>query len=389
MRILIAGMSYAPSFNGQSVFTTTLAEGLARRGHEVWVLFPSNIGKPYSSERNGVHIQTVRAIELRFLHDELYGSFFPDQEVRRFFKGCKPDIAHIQDHYPLSVCVLHAARRLKIKVIGTNHFMPDNLAPYVPLLPSLKPTFNSILWMWMKSTFNSLDVATVPSATAAEIVRSQGVSVPVYPISCGVNLARFHPDPAVDRKGLRLRYGLDAEKKTFIYVGRVDGEKRVDVLIRAIKILARDDIQLVVTGIGAALPKLRELVHGLELKDSVRFTDFVPASDLPGLLNSVEFFAMPSEVELLSIASLEAMASGLPILAARARALPELVTDGLNGYLFNPGDAADIARCMEMLIDHPENWSLMSNASLKKVSPHNIENVLDRYEALYMQLVMT
>jgi 1,2-diacylglycerol 3-alpha-glucosyltransferase len=98
---------------------------------------------------------------------------------------------------------------------------------------------------------------------------------------------------------------------------------------------------------------------------------------------------MPSEAELLSIASLEAMASGLPILAARARALPELVTDGLNGYLFNPGDEDDAARTMQILIDHPEDWASMSAASLEKVVPHDIEKVLDRYESLYSQLIKT
>jgi len=387
MRILITGSSYAPAFNGQSIFTTTLAEGLARRGHEVWVLTPSDTGKPYYIERNGVHIQTVRAIELRFLHNQLYAAFFPDLEVHHFFKTHKPEIVHIQDHYPLSFSVLHAARRLKIKVIGTNHFMPDNLAPYIPLLSRIKPFFNSTLWMWMKWTFNSLDVVTAPSSTAAEIIRSQGVHVPVYPISCGVSLARFHPDAAVDKKALRLRYGLDPERKTFLFVGRVDREKRVDLLIRAIKILARKDIQLTVTGTGAALPMLKALGHRLQIEDQVRFTDFVPASDLPGLLNSAEFFAMPSEAELLSIASLEAMASGLPLLAARARALPELVTDGLNGYLFKPGDAADAARCMALLADHPENWAKMGATSLEKVVPHDIENVLERYEELYTQLL--
>ena len=239
----------------------------------------------------------------------------------------------------------------------------------------------------MKWTFNSLDVVTAPSSTAAEIIRSQGVHVPVYPISCGVSLARFHPDAAVDKKALRLRYGLDPERKTFLFVGRVDREKRVDLLIRAIKILARKDIQLTVTGTGAALPMLKALGHRLQIEDQVRFTDFVPASDLPGLLNSAEFFAMPSEAELLSIASLEAMASGLPLLAARARALPELVTDGLNGYLFKPGDAADAARCMALLADHPENWAKMGATSLEKVVPHDIENVLERYEELYTQLL--
>ncbi len=387
MRILITGSSYAPAFNGQSIFTTTLAEGMAQRGHEVWVLAPSETGKPYYIERNGVHIQTVSAIELRFFHNQAYVAFFADLAVHRFFKTCKPDIVHVQDHYPLSFSVLHAARRSKIKVIGTNHFIPDNLAPYIPLLPKFKSFFNSILWMWMKWTFNSLDVVTAPSSTAAEIVRSQGVHVPVYPISCGVSLTRFHPDAAVDHKAMRLRYGLDPEKKTFLFVGRVDGEKRVDLLIRAVKILARKDIQLAVTGSGAALPMLKALVHRLQLADQVRFTDFVPASDLPGLLNSVEFFAMPSEAELLSIASLEAMASGRPLLAARAMALPELVTDGANGYLFNPGDAADAARCMALLADHPENWAKMSANSLEKVVPHDIENVLKRYEELYIQLL--
>ncbi len=66
MRILITGSTYAPAFNGQSMFTTNLAEGMARRGHEVWVLLPSDRGKPYSPERNGVHIRMISAIGDKF-----------------------------------------------------------------------------------------------------------------------------------------------------------------------------------------------------------------------------------------------------------------------------------------------------------------------------------
>ena len=95
MRILITGSTYAPAFNGQSMFTTNLAEGMARRGHEVWVLLPSNNGKPYNLERNGVLIHKVSAIELSFLHSEAYTSIIPGPEVRRFFKDFKPDIIHL------------------------------------------------------------------------------------------------------------------------------------------------------------------------------------------------------------------------------------------------------------------------------------------------------
>ncbi len=387
MRILITGSTYAPAFNGQSMFTTNLAEGMARRGHEVWVLLPSDRGKPYHTERNGVHIQTVSATEMTFLHTEAYASVFPESEVRRFLKGLKPDIIHLQDHYPISVSVLFQARRAKIKLIGTNHFMPENLLPYIPLAPMLKPVLNRILWEWMKFTYTRLDVAVAPSRTAADIIRKQHIRVPVQAISCGVSLERFHPDQAVDRQAFMERYGLDPQRTTFLFVGRVDGEKRIDVLIRAIKALKRDDIQLAVTGKGAALPGLEALAQDLKVDDLVRFTGFVPDSDLPALLNCIDIFAMPSEAELLSIASLEAMATARPILAANSQALPELVTDDVNGYLFKPGSVSDAMRCMLLLADHPERWAAMGAASLEKVQPHSLENMLTCYEDLYRQIL--
>ena len=139
----------------------------------------------------------------------------------------------------------------------------------------------------------------------------------------------------MDRKICRERYGLDLDRKVFFFVGRIDKEKRIDVILRALQRLERDDIQFCVAGHGAALGKLKRMAHELELGDLVRFTGFVPNEDLPCLINSLDAFVMPSEAELLSIASLEAMACGRPMLAANAVALPELVTDGMNGYLLS------------------------------------------------------
>jgi 1,2-diacylglycerol 3-alpha-glucosyltransferase len=383
MRILIAGETYAPSFNGQAMFTTRLAEGLAARGHQVCVVTPSEYGKPYQISRNGVQINTVKAIELKFLHQQAYASFLPDVEVRRIFKRFRPEILHLQDHYPMCKCTLRFARLYGIPAVGTNHFMPENLAPYVPVIPRFWPLFNGLLWWWMKRVFNRLDLATAPSRTAVEILKAQGVNVPLQPVSCGVNLQRFQPDQAVDRAAVRRKYGLHPHQTAFLFVGRVDAEKKVDVLIRAVKLLERNDIQLVVTGNGAALHTYQGLAAQLGVEDRLHFTGFVEERDLPLLLNSVDIFAMPSEAELLSIASLEAMATARPLLAARAKALPELVDEGNNGYLFAPGDVVDAARCMALLADHPERWPEMGAASLKKVQPHSLETVLGRYEELY------
>ena len=116
------------------------------------------------------------------------------------------------------------------------------------------------------------------------------------------------------------------------------------------------------------------------------FTGYVPAQDLPALLNSIDIFAMPSEAELQSIATLEAMGTGRPVLAADAQALPELVKNGVNGYLFKAGDVDDAARRIGQLTDEREYWPAMGAASLTLVRPHSLGNTLLRYEDLYRSL---
>ncbi len=385
MRILIASTTYYPALNGQAIFTTNLARELAKRGQEVLVVYP--LDRVQQIELDGVHLQAVRSFSLTAVHGDSYVPYFPGRTVRQVFDQFHPEIVHIQDHYPLSRAVVLEAKRRGIKRLGTNHFMPENLAPYVPLISKVKPVYNWILWHWMLETYNRLDVATAQSRVAAELIRGQGLRVPVLSASCGIDLKRFHPDPRTDRRACQLRYGLDPNRILFLFVGRVDREKRVDVLLHAMQKLQRDDIQLVIAGKGTTSKELQTLAKNLGLGDRVRFTGFIPHEDLHVLLNSVDIFTMPSEAELLSIASLEAMACGRPVLLADAVALPDLVTPGVNGYLFKPGDASDAALYMERLANQRERWKEMGEASLEKAKYHSLDNTVKRYEILYKALL--
>ena len=383
MRILIAGTTYHPAVNGQAIFGPHVAEGLARHGHEVVMITHSIREKPYKIIRNGVKIFGVRSIALTRWNPSAYLSLFPGEPVHRVFRSFKPDVVHIQDHYPISWSIANLGHKYAVPVAGTNHFMPENLAPYLQGVAWFKPGFNWALWKWMLTLYNQLDIATAPSRTAAEILRRKGLRIPVFPISCGVDPQRFRPMPDIDRQAMRRRYGLNLDRYTLLFVGRVDGEKRIDLLIRALNLINRDDIQLAVAGRGAAAGTLKKLANDLNLGDRVQFTGYIPDEDLPGLLNSVDVFAMPSEAELLSIASLEALSCGRPILAANSQALPELVDHGINGYLFNPGDARDAARAIQLFIDQKERWPEMQAASLDKVRTHSLDYTLNRYEQVY------
>jgi len=388
MRILFAGQTYYPAYNGQSIFTTNLAEGLAQRGHDVLGIVPSNLGPAYRMEHNGVQLLRVRSYSLSFWHTEAYYAPFSTPDIQDAFRTFRPEVVHIHDHYPMSHFVVRTARKFGIPVIGTNHFMPENLAPYFPRFTKLfKPGFEWLLWQWMLQLYNRLDLVSAPSRTAAAILRKAGMKVQVFPVSCGVSLQQFHRDEAIDRQAWRRKYQLDPDATLFMFVGRIDREKRLDILIEALASLQRKDLQLAIAGKGAACDELNNLCLKRNLGDRVRFLGFVPAGDLPRLLNSADLFAMPSEAELLSIATLEAMACGLPVLAANARALPELVTDGINGRLFKAGDAGQAALAIAALADAPSQWAAMSQISRSRAQTHRIENTLAEYEDLYARVL--
>ena len=387
MRILISGTTYSPSLNGQAIFTVNLAERLAARGHQVTVAYPSDRHTPYRSVRNGVQLEHLRSRQLlRAIHPNVWMPSPSAREVAEVFDRLQPDVLHIQDHYPPAGRLLQEAKRRGVRIIGSNHFMPENIAPYVPVLGKIKPVFDWIAWSWVLWAYNRAQIVTAQSKAAAELVRAHGLRPPVFPVSCGIDLMRFHPDPTVDRAACLQRHGLDPNRKIFLFVGRVDAEKRVDVLLRAMKRLDRDDIQLAVAGQGAAANDFQALARSLNLGRRVRFTGFIPNEELHVLLNSVDVFTMPSEAELLSIASLEAMACGRPMLLANAVALPELVSQGVNGYLFRPGDPADAARYMTVLADHPERWAEMGRVSFERAQEHGLEKTISRYEELYNDL---
>ena len=376
MKILLAGQAFYQHNNGQAVFTINLAEGLARANHDVMVIAPAENGRPYRKEHNGVVIQTVPTLPLKYNANV---TAFSDQLVAKIMAAFAPDIVHIQDHYFLSRSVLRGASNLAVKRIGTNHFLPENLMANLWLPTGLRDSVQNWLWRTMLRLYNQLDGVTTPTETAVAILIGEGLVTPVQAISCGEDSWRFRPRPRLRQEAIRRKYGLRQDKTQLLFVGRVDHEKCLDLVIRALALLDRTDLQFVIAGQGSHQSALRGLVDALELGGQVIFTGFIPERELPRLYNSVDAFMMPSSVELQSIATLEAMASGLPVLAANACALPELVTHGRNGYLFGSNDIESIAGVIAKFMSNKEQWLTMGAASLEKVKAHTADNTIQRY----------
>jgi len=384
MRILFSGQSYYRKDNGQAVFMIRLAEGLAAAGHEVMALAPSEKGVATRYTVNGVIVQTVPALHIGH---NLNITAFSDHLVEATLVEFNPDIVHIQDHLFLNRTVLRLARQYGKRVVGTNHFLPNNWSNNLYIPRSVQGVVHRAMWYNMLEVFNQLDAATTPTETAVAILRKQDIRIPVKAISCGVNQEEFYPRPHLDPTIMRRRYHLSLDRTVLLYVGRVDREKGLDDVVDAAEMLTNEPIQFAIAGKGMYRDILMEQVGNRGLGHVVVFPGYVPGEDLPLLMNSCDAFIMPSAQELQSIATLEAMSCARPVLAANARALPELVEHGVNGYLFKPFNAASIAGTVQLFLSKRQRWAEMGLAGLEKSKPHHLSNTIRCYVEWYESVI--
>jgi 1,2-diacylglycerol 3-alpha-glucosyltransferase len=388
VRIAIVSQTFVPGHSGQGVFAVSLADGLAARGHRVLAVRPGRGAARHGLRRGPVRVAEVAALPLA-RDPSAALTIFAERRVGRLLDDFAPDVVHLQDHYPLSAAALAHTRRRGIPTVATNHFLPRNMLAFLPVPERLDPLAQRAMWAWLRRVFNGVALSTAPSKRAVELLREHGVATTTDAISCGVDVNRFRPASDDERNATRLRYGLDPGRPLLTYVGRLDPEKRLDVLLDALAGLARRNHawQLLLVGRGHQAGALARRAQSLAIDDAVHFAGYLPRADLPPVVAAADIFVIASDAELLSIATLEAMASGLPIVAADAVALPELVQAGINGRLFRPGDAADLADQLQATLEEHTRWAEMGAASRALAERHDRRLTIDRYEALYRRAV--
>ena len=387
MRILMATNTYPSHLNGQAIFVGSLAEGLASIGHKVSVLVPG-IDRVENEEQNGVNIFSTPAIDLRFIHKEFFIAWRYEKMVQKVFDEQKPEIVHLQDPAPLSKAVMEEARKRNIPVICTHHTGPAVWAPYLSekfhfLLKIAVP----MIWDWVIRFLNQADMVTVPSMASVRMLNQRGLKVPVTAISCGVELDQFKSVLPEEIRKIKKRFKFDRRKKHFLYVGRIDEEKRVDVLLQGMAKSTNPDVELILAGGGAAEESMHNLSRMLKISRKIRFLGKVRRSEIPALYAACDVFVMPGDVESLSIATLEAMSCGKPVIAANAMALPELVTVGKNGLLFKPRNYVDLGQKIDQLYTMKNSWPEMGANSLEKVQEHDLKLTIKKYQNLYRQMI--
>lgn len=378
MTVLIGADTFPPDVNGAANFASRLAAGLVHRGHEVQVVAPASSYRHgrFVEAHDGARFPVHRLYSWRWYpHDWLRFAmpWWSQHNAARILDEVKPDVVHFQSHIIVGRGLARQAAKRGIRIVATNHFMPENMIDHTLLPKFLQRTAIRLAWNDAAKTFRFAESVTSPTRKAANFLEQAVGITGVHAISCGIDASKYTPDFA------------PRTENRILFVGRVTGEKNIDVLLKAVaKLDASLDVKLDIVGGGDLLGPLQQLTASLGLDDRVTFTGYVSDAELHAAYRRASVFAMPSIAELQSIATLEAMASALPVVAADAMALPHLVHEGENGYLFEPGNVDDLAsKLTRVLTATPEETERLKRTSLAYTAPHDIERTLSTFESLY------
>jgi glycosyltransferase involved in cell wall biosynthesis len=379
LTIVIGADTFAPEINGSATFSASLAGGLARRGHTVHIVAPAagkHMNGTFQEVHGGETVTVHRLWSWRYRPHPWLRFALPwriQANSARILDEVKPDVVHFQSNIVVGRGLSRQALKRNIRLIATNHVMPENLLEF-----SLVPRFMQMIvvkWSWWDANriYGRAEAMTSPTRRAADLVEANTDIKGVLAISCGLDASNYTPNFAPRTENL------------IMFVGRVTGEKQIDKLVKAFALLDPSlNARLEIVGGGELEDDLKQLAEQLGVTDRVQFDSYVSTEFLREALTRATVFGMPSIAELQSIATMEALASGLPVVAANAMALPHLVHDGENGYLFEPGDVEEFAARLTDVLTMPEDeLQKFKRESLKIVEAHDINRTITTFEELY------
>ncbi|MBD1860464.1 MULTISPECIES: glycosyltransferase family 1 protein [Trichocoleus] len=347
MRIALFTETFLPKVDGIVTRLRHTVEHLQRTGDQVLVFSPDG----GLTEYKGAKIYGVPGIPLP-LYPELKLAF-PRPSIGEALERFRPDLVHIVNPAVLGLAGLYYSKTLKIPLVASYHtHLPKYLEHYgLGMLEGL-------LWELLKAGHNQAQLNLCTSTAMVEELTAHGIErVDLW--QRGVDTETFQPSLASQEMRSRLSQG-HPEAPLLLYVGRLSAEKEIDRIKPVLE--AIPNARLALVGDGPFRQELEKHFAGTP----THFVGYLGGKELSSAFASADAFVFPSRTETLGLVLLEAMAAGCPVVAARSGGIPDIVTDGVNGYLFDPTDEQGAIAATQALLNQIEKReTLRQNARLE------------------------
>jgi len=383
MRIVFFTNCYKPLINGVVTSIVSLKEAYGRKGHETYIFAPK-VEDYIDQEKNVFRYRSVNLTSKAKYPIAIPLSFRAKKVITEF----NPDIIHVHHPFVLSSPAIMYGEKLGIPKILTLHTQYERYAHYAAPIPQI------ITQKAIKSIISNLaykiDCITTPSILMKDSLRScYGITKRIEVIPNAINLASFREKDDLKCFEIRKKYDLKEENKIILFVGRIAPEKSIDKIIKALAIIKRKcvtGVKLVIVGSGLSLEDLKKLVISLGVGNDVIFTGNVEYKDVKHYYKIGYTFATASTTEVNPLTIIEALASGIPVLAVRAPGAVDILTDGVDGLL-TENNVEQFAIALEKLIREPELRKKLSQGALKTSEQYSINVISERMLNLYREVI--
>ncbi|OUL36923.1 glycosyl transferase [Nostoc sp. T09] len=321
MKIALFTETFLPKVDGIVTRLRHTVDHLQRHGNQVLVIAPEG----GITEHKGAKVYGVTGFPLP-LYPELKMAL-PRPAIGYALEEFQPDIIHVVNPAVLGLSGIFYSKVLKIPLVASYHtHLPQYLQHYgLGMLEGL-------LWELLKGAHNQAELNLCTSTAMVEELTAHGIErVDLW--QRGVDTELFHPDLASVEMRSRLTQN-HPESPLLLYVGRLSAEKEIERIKPILE--AIPEARLALVGDGPHRQALEKHFAGT----NTNFVGYLMGRELGSAFASADAFIFPSRTETLGLVLLEAMAAGCPVVAARSGGIPDIVTDGVNGYLFEP--TADI-----------------------------------------------
>lgn len=379
LTVALVTETYPPEVNGVAMTLGRLAAGLRQRGHRVQVVRPRqrNEAKTLPTDANDDQTDLlVPGLPIPFYPGLRFGLPNADSLIHHWRRQ-RPDIVHIATEGPLGSSALTAARRLGLPVSSGFHTNFDAYCRHYGFAWLRRP-----IAAHLRGFHNRTDATMAPTQSMADELRRggyQNVSV----VSRGVDVGLFYPGRRAE--ALRREWGAGPDDLVLIYVGRLAPEKNLGLAIRAFEALRcqQPGAKMVFVGDG---PSRAGLATG-HRDPAYIFCGARHGEDLAAHYASADIFLFPSLTETFGNVTVEALASGLGVVAYDCAAAGDLIDDGLNGCLAPPGDEAAFIAAASRLAQQPQLLAQVRNLAQGAVAPLAWDRVHERFSSLLWQVV--
>ncbi|MDY7003886.1 MAG: glycosyltransferase family 1 protein [Cyanobacteriota bacterium] len=335
MRIALFTETFLPKIDGIVTRLCHTVEHLQRSGDQVLIFSPEGGLKEYQ----GATICGIEGFPLP-LYPELKLAI-PTPTIGKQLELFQPDIVHVANPAVLGLGGLYYAKKLNIPLVASYHtHLPQYLHHYgLGMLEGL-------LWELLKSGHNQADLNLCTSTAMVEELSNHGIErVDLW--QRGVDTELFQPHHASQEMRDRLSQG-NPDSTILLYVGRLGAEKEIERIKPILEAIPNACLALVGDG-----PN-RESLEQHFADTPTHFVGYLRGQNLASAYASADAFIFPSRTETLGLVLLEAMAAGTPVVAANSGGIPDIVTNGINGYLFDPADEKGSIKATQNLLAHSE-----------------------------------